>query len=162
MDGTAMLEEFDREMATTRKALGRVPMEKADWKPHERSFSLGDLANHIADIPSWTAPTIQLDVMELEGDYRPETADTTDDLLALFDRRVAEARAALKDATADDLSGTWSLVHNGETTFTAPKPAVLRSFVFSHAVHHRAQLGVYLRLLGIPVPATYGPSADEE
>lgn len=161
MNPEALLHEFEQEMTTTRRALERVPMEKAEWSPHPRSSPLGELANHLAGIPTWVARTIPVQSYELDGDYTTATADTTEKLLELFDARVREARGVLRSSTAADLTTTWTLIHNGEATFSAPKSAVLRTFVLSHTVHHRAQLGVYLRLLDVPVPATYGPSADE-
>ncbi|UCC25532.1 MAG: DinB family protein [Gemmatimonadales bacterium] len=162
MDGKTLIPEFDQEAATTRKTLERVPFDRADWKPHEKSSPLGELAAHVADIPAWVAVTVNQDVFEMEGPYELPKAESVEELLEIYDRNVAEARAVLEGASAADLMGTWSMKQEGEIVFSMPKMAVLRSFVFSHAVHHRAQLGVYLRLLDVPVPATYGPSADEE
>ena len=161
MDGKTMLPEFDHEAALTRKTLARVPFEKADWKPHEKSFSLGELATHLADIPGWVDVTVNQDVFEMEGPYEPAQADSTEGLLALFDEKVAAARAVLEGASHDDLMATWSMKQGGEVVMSMPKIAVLRAFIVKHTVHHRAQLGVYLRLLDVPVPAIYGPSADE-
>jgi len=161
MDIHALLHEFDHEMMMTRTVLARLPMGRADWKPHDRSLSLGELANHTAGIPTWMSKTLPVDQFELDGDYDPEAADTTEALVELFDDRVRAARAVLEATTPEELGRDWTLVHNGAATFTAPKAAVLRTFILSHNIHHRAQLGVYLRLLGLPVPATYGPSADE-
>jgi uncharacterized damage-inducible protein DinB len=162
MNGAMMLPEFDHEASLTRKTLERVPFDKADWKPHEKSFSLSALACHLADIPTWVDVTINQDVFEMEGPYEPETATTTEGLLELFDRNTAAARVVLEGASQDDLMGMWSMKQGGEITLTMPKIAVLRGFILSHTVHHRAQLGVYLRLLDVPVPAIYGPSADEQ
>jgi len=162
MDGKILVPEFDHEASLTRKTLARVPLDRADWKPHEKSYTLKDLATHIADIPAWMDITIKQDVFEMDGPYEPTQADTVEELLEVFDRNVAQARETLAAATHEDLMATWSLKQNGEVTLSMPKIAVLRGFILSHTVHHRAQLGVYLRMLDVPVPATYGPSADEE
>lgn len=162
MDGTMMLPEFDLEFANTRRTLERVPLDKADWKPHEKSFSLGDLAFHVSDIPRWVPVTINQDEFELSGPYEPEKPGTLEGLLAHFDEGVAEARSLIEGASGEDLMATWTMTSGGEVAMAMPKAAVLRSFVFNHNIHHRAQLGVYLRLLDVPVPAIYGPSADEQ
>lgn len=163
MDGSMLLPEYDHEFAETRKALERVPDEKFDFQPHDKSFTLGRLASHIAEIPNWVGPTLQMDLLDLdEMDYKPFEASSRDELLAAFDKNVAEARKVLADASADTMMENWSMKMGGEVTMTLPKAAVVRSFIFSHNVHHRAQLGVYLRLLDIPVPGHYGPTADEQ
>ncbi len=159
--GAVMLPEFDHEMANTRKTLERIPEDKFDWKPHEKSFSLHELAAHLAEIPQWTGVTVNMDVFDMDEGYERVVPETKADILAHFDEKVAEARAVLEGASAEDLSATWSMKSGGEVMFSMPKGAVLRSFIFNHNVHHRAQLGVYLRLLDVPVPAIYGPSADE-
>lgn len=159
--GATMLPEFDHEMANTRKTLERIPEDKFDWKPHEKSFTLHQLAGHLAEIPQWTGVTVNMDVFDMDEGYERVIPETKDEILAHFDKKVAEARAVLEGASAEDLSATWSMKSGGEITFSMPKAAVLRSFIFNHNVHHRAQLGVYLRLLDVPVPAIYGPSADE-
>lgn len=161
MDGTMLLPEFDHEASLTRRTLERVPFDRADWKPHEKSYSLKDLAVHLADIPSWVDATVNQDVLDFDGPYEPGSPDSVEELLGIFDRNVASARAALEKATAEEMGKTWTLRSNGEVVLSMPKAAVLRGFVLSHAIHHRAQLGVYLRLLDVPVPSTYGPSADE-
>ncbi|HEX6625808.1 MAG TPA: DinB family protein [Pyrinomonadaceae bacterium] len=156
----ALLPEFDHEMATTRKTLERVPGEKFDWKPHEKSTTLGALATHLANLPSWVGHTIDKDELD-QPPLRIPPAHTRDEVLAAFDRNVAAARAALAGASDERLLGPWTLLQGGNKVLTLPRAAVLRSFVLSHSIHHRAQLGVYLRLNDIPVPAVYGPSADE-
>lgn len=161
MDGKQLVPEFEHEASLTRKTLARVPFDRADWKPHEKSYSLGELAVHVADIPAWMDVTINQDVFEMDGPYEPPTAETVEELLELFDRNVARAREVLAGASGEDLMATWSMKQGGEVTFSMPKVAVVRGFILSHTIHHRAQLGVYLRLLDVPVPATYGPSADE-
>jgi uncharacterized damage-inducible protein DinB len=161
----ALLPEFDHEMENTRKTLERVPEDKFAWKPHEKSFSMVALATHLATLPSWGALTIQRDSIDVapEGEPPPkgEPAKSVEDLLEKFDRNVASARAALAGATDEDLLKTWTLLKGGKTIFSLPRVAALRSFVMNHNVHHRAQLGVYLRLNDVPVPSIYGPSADE-
>jgi uncharacterized damage-inducible protein DinB len=160
-----MLPEFDHEMANTRKTLERVPDEKLDWKPHEKSFSLGGLATHLANIPSWTANTFDQDELDIAPPgappFRLEQAKSRSELLKAFDKNVAAARAALAGASDASWQGSWSLLNGGNKIFTLPRTAVMRGFVMNHLIHHRAQLGVYLRLLDVPVPSIYGPSADE-
>ena len=163
MDGAMMLPEYDHEFAETRKALERVPEDKFDFQPHEKSFCLGSLESHLAAIPNGMGPTIQMDLLDLdEMGYEPFEASSRDELLAAFDKGVAEAREILAKTSGETLMEDWSMKWGGEITMTLPKAAVVRSFIFSHNVHHRAQLGVYLRLLDVPVPGHYGPSADEQ
>jgi uncharacterized damage-inducible protein DinB len=159
------LSEFDQEMANTRKTLERVPDGKFGWKPHEKSMPMGYLAAHIATLPTWAVDTIKRDSFDVapEGGepYKVPQAATTKEVLDLFDKSVAVARAAIAEVSDEDLSKPWSLLKTGQTIFTMPRAAVLRGIVMNHGIHHRAQLGVYLRLNNIPVPALYGPSADE-
>ncbi len=161
----ALLPEFDLEMKNTRRTLERVPDDKFDWKPHEKSTSMGGLATHISNIPNWVSYTIGQDSLDLapEGKSLPsaEPAKSQSDLLNLFDSNVSKARAAIAEASDAELMKNWTLLSNGKQLLTLPKIAVLRSFVMNHEIHHRAQLGVYLRLNDIPVPSIYGPSADE-
>jgi len=160
-----ILPEFDQEMASTRKTLERVPDDKFAWKPHEKSFSLGGLATHLANIPSWTAYAFEKDELDIAPPGAPpfhlEEEKSRDALLAVFDKNVAAARAALEAASDEKWAGKWSLLHAGNTILTQPRTKVMRDFVMNHLIHHRAQLGVYLRLLDVPVPSIYGPSADE-
>ena len=157
----ALLPEFDHEMAVTRKLLERVPEDKFEWKPHPKSMSLVELATHVATIPSWGAPTLNQPELDLGG-LAPNTAPgSRTELLARFDKNVAETRAALVGKTDAEMMTVWSLKHNGQKIFTMPRAAVWRGFVLNHHVHHRGQLSVYLRLNDVPVPAMYGPSADE-
>ncbi len=157
--------EFDQEMGNTRKTLERVPEDKFDWKPHEKSTSLGGLATHLANIPSWTVNTFTQDELDLAPPgappFRLEQAKSRAALLEAFDKNVAEGRAALLKASNESWGQDWSLLSGGKKIFAMPRAAVMRSFVMSHMIHHRAQLGVYLRLLDVPVPSIYGPSADE-
>jgi uncharacterized damage-inducible protein DinB len=161
----ALLPEFDLEMANTRKTLERVPEDKFGWKPHEKSFSMGALATHLATIPSWGSLTIQRDSIDIapEGEPPPKTeqAKSLKDLLERFDRSVAATRDALASASDEDLLKPWTLLKGGKVVFAVPRVAALRSFIMNHNIHHRAQLGVYLRLNDVAVPSIYGPSADE-
>ena len=161
----ALLPEFDLEMANTRKTLERVPEDKFGWKPHEKSFSMGALATHLATIPSWGSLTIQRDSIDIapEGEPPPKTepAESLKELLERFDRHVAATRDALASASDEDLLKTWTLLKGGKAVFAVPRVAALRSFIMNHNIHHRAQLGVYLRLNDVAVPSIYGPSADE-
>ena len=160
----ALIPEFDMEMANTRKTLDRIPDDKFEWKPHEKSMALGKLAGHLAFIPQWTVETINkdsLDVNPPDGGAAPPSPTSRSQVLELFDRSVAEARSALERETDEHWMKPWSLLAGGKTIFTMPRVAVMRSFVISHMIHHRAQLGVYLRLNDVPVPSIYGPSADE-
>jgi uncharacterized damage-inducible protein DinB len=161
----SLLPEFDQEMTNTRKTLERVPLNRFDWKPHEKSMAMGSLATHLSNIPTWAVFTIDQDSLDLApgGVSLPPTelAKSEEDLLATFDTNVAKARAAIAGAADPDFFKPWSLMSNGNTLLTLPKIAVLRSFVMNHLIHHRAQLGVYLRLNDIAVPSIYGPSADE-
>lgn len=154
-----MLEEFDQEMATTRRLLERVPDGQGDWKPHPKSFSLAHLAQLVSWMPGWITNTLTQPNLDLKGGagYSNETTAT---LLSGFDKNVREARAALAAASDADMDQPWSLTMGGKPVWTAPRRTVVRSHI-SHLVHHRGQLTVYLRLRDVPVPSIYGPSADE-
>ena len=158
----ALLPEFDHEIATTRKLLERVPDGKFDWKPHQKSMSLGQLASHVATLASWGSMTLNAPEFDMHGDFQAPLLGTRADLLASFDKETAAARAALAGKSDAELMAPWSLKREGKTIFTMPKAAVLRSFVMNHLVHHRGQLSVYLRLNDVAVPSIYGPSADEQ
>ena len=157
----ALLPEFDREMTTTRKVLERVPEDKFDWKPHEKSFSIGALAAHVAALPTWGTETLARSDKDIAGAQPPLAPASKGELMATFDRNVAATRSALAGKTDAELLATWTLTRRGKAIFSMPKTTVLRSFVLSHLIHHRGQLSVYLRLLDVPVPSIYGPSADE-
>lgn len=158
----AFLGEFDHEMANARKTLERVPDAEWDWRPDPKSFSMGSLATHIATIPMWGSLTLTTTQLDLKPEDRPPVPTNRKELLAQFDKHVAEAKAAIQAASDDALSEPWTLSVGGKPVFTLPRRAVLRSMVFNHLYHHRGQLTVYFRLKGIPVPALYGPSADEQ
>jgi len=164
--GQTMLGEFDYEMQNTRKVLERIPDDKWSWKPHEKSGALGWLAGHVATLPEWAAMTIntkELDYAPVNGpSYQPPKMDNRKELLAEFDKAVAATRAALASVSDSEFMRDWTLLAGGKTIFTMPRAAVVRGMVFNHIIHHRAQLTVYLRLLNVPVPGLYGPSADEK
>jgi uncharacterized damage-inducible protein DinB len=160
----SLLPEFDHEMANTRKTLERVPMDNPDWKPHKKSMALGYLARHIATLPDWITETIasdSWDIAPLEGEkYQVPAASSTSEVLALFDKAIAAARAAIAEVSDEHMLKPWSLLAGGTIIFTLPRFSAVRTMI-NHGIHHRAQLGVYLRLNDIPVPSLYGPSADE-
>lgn len=160
-----LLGEFDREMTNTRRTLERIPDDKFAWKPHVKSYSMGALAAHIAFIPHWAKVTIeqtQFDVNPPGGQpVQPPPLKNRAEVLTFFNKGVAEARAALLAVSSQNLLVPWSLLSGGKAVFTMPRIAVLRSMIMNHMVHHRGQLTVYLRMNDLPVPALYGPSADE-
>jgi len=159
----SLLPEYDHEMAGVRKTLERIPEDKFGWKPHEKSMTLGRLSIHLAEIPDWTKETLAADSLDMgTSGYKPPDLKTREEVLALFDKNTAAGRAALAGASDERLLSNWSLLMNGQALFTMPKVAVIRTWVLNHAIHHRAQLGVYLRLTDIAVPSIYGPSADEQ
>jgi uncharacterized damage-inducible protein DinB len=162
----ALLPEFDMEMAGTRKSLERVPDDKFDWKPHAKSMTVRQLTTHLALFPSWIIDLLEKTSFDYAPvgapPYQPPAVNSRKELLEIFDRDVAKAREGLKSASDAQLMGTWSLLAGGKTIFSMPRIAALRGMVMNHMIHHRAQLGVYLRLNDIPVPALYGPSADEK
>ena len=154
-----LLPEFDQEMATTRKLLERVPSDKGKWKPHEKSFSLGHLAQLVAWMPGWITNTLREKELNLAkgGGYSYET---TEDLVKMFDRNVTEARKAIASSKDKDFDVPWSLKHGDRVIFTQPRGPVVRTHI-NHLIHHRGQLTVYLRLVDVPLPSIYGPTADE-
>jgi len=163
--GESLLPEFDQEMASTRRVLERVPAERFAWRPHPKSWTMGGLATHVATLPNWATFTMSGDSLDLAPGGKPipraEEAKSASELVARFDAHAAAARAAIAGAPDAAFAQPWTLLMNGQTIFTMPRGAVLRATVLSHIIHHRAQLGVCLRLCDVPVPAIYGPSADE-
>ena len=157
----ALLPEFDHEMTVTRKLLERVPEDRLDWKPHAKSFSLAALATHVSTIPMWGSVTVNETGIDVGAAGRMPELRSRADLLAAFDRHVADTRAAITGKTDAELMVPWTLKNNGQTVFTMPRASVWRSFVMNHLIHHRAQLSVYLRMQDVPLPSMYGPSADE-
>ena len=158
-----LLPEVDQEMAATRRVLERVPDDKLGWKPHDKSWSMGDLASHIVNMIRWTDVTMnatEFDIADVPPEQMNPVAASRTQLLEWFDANAAAARAALQKSDADYFV-PWSLKHGGKALFTMPRYSCIRSYFLNHVVHHRAQLGVYLRLNDLPVPGLYGPSADE-
>jgi uncharacterized damage-inducible protein DinB len=157
-----LLPEFDQEMANTRKMFERIPEDRFDYQPHPKSWKLNRLAGHVVDLPNWAVHTIQTEVLELNpGDYKPFEPATRKQLLDQFDKYVREAHAAIAEATDEEFNTIWSMKWEGKTVLTMPRIAVLRTVVLNHLIHHRAQLGFYLRMINATVPGMYGPSADE-
>ena len=157
-----MLAELQQEGIATRKILALVPIDKKDWKPHEKSMALGSLSRHVAEIYGWPKETIQDDELDFaKMDGNPVEVNSTEELLALFDKCIAKAKEVLEKTPDEEMSKPWTMRQGEMIFFTMPKAQVMRTWVLNHSVHHRAQLGVYLRLLDIPIPGSYGPSADE-
>lgn len=157
----ALLPEFDQEMASTRKMLERVPDDRLDFKPHQKSWTMRSLANHLSMIPGWAVETMTKDSIDIAGFVPPPEAQSRQELLDQFDKGVTAGREVLAKAADADFSKPWSLTNNGTPMITLPRLTCIRSWVMNHLIHHRAQLGVYLRLNDIPVPQVYGPTADE-
>ncbi len=155
-----LLPEFDQEMANTRALLECVPEDKFAWKPHTKSMTMGRLASHIAEMANWAVYTIKQDSLELTPDMKPFNAATKKELMDGLASYSAAAREAIAGASDADLGKTWSLIYGGKPVLSMPRAAVLRTMVFSHIIHHRGQLTVYLRLNDIAIPGMYGPSAD--
>jgi uncharacterized damage-inducible protein DinB len=156
-----LLAEYDHEMGTTRRLLDRLPDDRLSWKPHEKSMSLGGLATHLANLPVWGDVILNQVLFDL-ADAPPNAKEKTSraEVLEDFDHKVKTTRGWL-DKTDAELMAPWTLKRSGQQMFTMPRIAAFRSFVLSHSIHHRGQLSVYLRLNDVPVPAIYGPTADE-
>jgi len=160
----ALLVEYDREMATTRRVLERVPMHLASWRPHEKSMTLGRLASHLAEIPEWGVHGCARDGIDVAPPGAPSpqrvTYGSLEELLGVFDGHVTTARAAIAGTPDAAFTHPWSLKRAGAVVLTMPRLDVVRIWVLNHAIHHRGQLSVYLRLHDVPLPGIYGPSAD--
>jgi uncharacterized damage-inducible protein DinB len=162
----SLLPEFDEEMATTRKFLELVPDEKLGWKPHEKSMTMGQLAWHLSDMPSWCSSTLKQDTLTLSSDDTQKQVAAREgkgakEILAEFETHVKDARTLLAAADDAQLAHQWKMIWGGQTIIDMPRQQVLRKWVMNHLIHHRAQLGLFLRLNGIAIPGAYGPSADE-
>ena len=161
----SLLAELEHEAAATRKTLERVPEDKLEWKPHPKSTTMIALASHLASLLTWAQRTIDNDSVDVmppgAPPPRPKVLASRAEVLAAFDKNLADARAAIARASDGELQAPWTFLIGGKTMFTLPRIAVLRSFILSHTIHHRAQLGVYLRMNDVAVPSIYGPSADE-
>jgi len=154
--------ELEQEAATTRRFLQRVPMDKPDYKPHEKSMNMQALVAHLAELPGWAGMALNTSELDFSKmDYQPTTYSSTEELLQIFEKSLAESKTALEAAKEEDLLPTWTMRTGDQVHATFTKYEVIRH-ALAQTIHHRAQLGVYFRLLDIPVPATYGPSADEQ
>jgi uncharacterized damage-inducible protein DinB len=157
-----LLKEMDSEAETTRKMLTRVPDDKFDWKPHTKSMNMKSLGTHVAELPTWVSLALTTDGLDFEaGPYAPAVVNTTGDLVALFEKSFKEGRAELVKATDADLLPNWTM-RSGDVVHSVMTKYETIRHAFCQTVHHRAQLGVFLRLLDIPIPGSYGPSADEQ
>jgi uncharacterized damage-inducible protein DinB len=161
----SFLQELEQESSLTRQMLERVPEGRLDWRPHEKSMTLGRLASHIAEIPGWSVVVLDQDEFDMapaDGPrYETEVLDSVAAILESFDRSVARTREVLRITGDEEFATDWTLKSAGTPVFSARKVDVMRGTLFNHSVHHRGQLSVYLRLLGVPLPAVYGPTADE-
>jgi uncharacterized damage-inducible protein DinB len=157
-----LLREFDEEIPNTRKILERVPEANFTWKPHEKSMTLGRLASHVADLPQRCTAIITTETFVRPPGFTPYAAASTSELLERFDAVSAEARTALASLREDQLSVIWTIKMGDRVIASMPRGMALRRVFMNHLIHHRAQLGVFLRLLDVPIPGMYGPSADEQ
>jgi len=159
----SLIAEFDHEAQTTRKHLERLPADKLNWRPHDKSFTAVALASHITEMIGWADAILNQNELDFDpATYKPYHAASVTDLLKTFDDNVAKAKQALAGANDDTLGQSWSFKIMGQVRFERSRAAVLRDVAFSHIIHHRGQFSVYLRLLNVPVPGSYGPSADEQ
>lgn len=157
-----LLGELKHEAINTRKILERVPTDKLDWQPHEKSMKLGKLAKHIAELPVWFERILNADEFDLaSASFKQQPVEDSAEIVKLFDDGLAAAVKLLESATDDDLNSTWTFRRGEQIMFQLPKKVAIRNLAMNHVYHHRGQLSVYLRLLNVPVPGMYGPSADE-
>lgn len=158
------LPAFDQIVAGTKSVLAAVPEDQLDWRPHDRSWTLGELATHLANLPSWTMATLsvsEFDISPADGGPPPMAAlANSAEMVEALEENAAAARGAIEKCSDADLASPWTMLVAGEARFTLPKGVVLRTFIMDHMIHHRAQLGVYLRMLDVPVPQLFGPTAD--
>ncbi len=161
----ALIIELDMESAKTRKMLERVPEAKLDWKPHDKSMTLGRLAGHLAELPGWGEAILVQDEFDVAPPdappYQPPVLESVSEIVKLFDSNIEKLRGAIRSTSDEAFMKPWTLKMGGKDLFTAPRIGVVRDMLFNHPVHHRGQLTVYLRLNDVPVPQTYGPTADE-
>ena len=160
--GQIIAAELKQEMATTRKMLERLPADKLTWKPHEKSMTLERLAGHIVEMIMWTGATLGADELDFaKFDYKPKVYTDAADLVADLDKNTSDAIEVLTNSSDETLAENWTMRNGEQVYFTMPKTLVMRSFVMNHIIHHRGQLSVYMRLLDLPLPSIYGPTADE-
>lgn len=157
----SLLSEFDHEMAATRQLLLRVPDEAFEWRPHERSYSMGGLATHLAVLPRWGKSILDHDHYELSENRQRASHATRAEVIAAFDANLADVRRRLIDQSDSQLAAPWAIRRKGRVLMSLPRAAAFRRFLLQHLVHHRGQLTVYLRMHDVPLPPLYGPSADE-
>jgi len=156
-----LLKEMEQEAQTTRKMLARILEDKYEWQPHKKSMTIHRLATHIAELPGWLKMTLTTDELDFaKSEYKPVVVNNNKELLAYFEKCYEEGRSRLAEATEDELLLTWTL-RSGEQIYGVYTKAEVVRLAFCQTVHHRAQLGVFLRLLNVPIPGSYGPSADE-
>lgn len=158
----AFKSEWEREAISARKMMERTPFEKFAWKPHERSMDLGGLVRHMANLASFPSKIVSNDFLDIASAPKPQPLASTAELVGLFDMNLNESLKALKNVTNDDLFAEWTLRSGDQVIVSLPRAGALRSIAMNHFIHHRGQLSVYLRLLDIPIPSIYGPSADEQ
>ena len=156
-----LLPEFDEEIKNTRKLLACVPDGKMDYQPHQKSMTMGRLASHVATLPTWTEYTLDLEELDLQPDFKQQVAGSREELLEMFDKGSAAAREKIAAASDEEWQKTWTFKFDGKTIWAMPRAMVMRGVIMNHLIHHRAQLGVFLRLNDVPIPGMYGPSADE-
>jgi uncharacterized damage-inducible protein DinB len=161
----SLIPEFDQEMANTRKTLERLPDDKLEFKPDPKSMALGRLAGHIAEMVGWGNATLTTDSLDFapggKPSFEPMVATSREQVLRELDKAIAATRKSLETCPDEKMLAEWKLLQNGQTIMAMPRIATIRSMILNHIIHHRAQLTVYYRMLGVPVPALYGPSADE-
>ncbi|HEV8271482.1 MAG TPA: DinB family protein [Chitinophagaceae bacterium] len=160
----AFITELKYESSLTKKMLEKVPLDKKDWKPHEKSMSIGRLSTHVAEITHWISDIIHIDDFDFMKNYNfnPRVAASTEELLEIFQTNLDKAIEDLSNMNDEDFAKNWTVRRGEQVMFSTPKKVSMRSWGFSHMIHHRGQLSVYLRLLDVPVPGMYGPSADEK
>ena len=160
----AFIGELKHEGSLTKKMLEKVPLDRKDWKPHEKSMNLGRLATHVAEISHWVSDIIRIDDFDFMKDFnfKPRIASDTEELLQIFQTNLDKAAADLSTMNDEDFNNKWTVRRGEQVMFSTPKKISIRAWAFNHMIHHRGQLSVYLRLLDVPVPGMYGPSADEK
>lgn len=157
----SLIPELEMEAAATRRLIERVPEDKLDWKPHEKSMPLGRLATHLAELPGWGRLTVAQDVLDIAEGFTPTILGSVQEILDLFDKNLIDFKESLASTPDEEFMKVWTMKHKGQEVYSSPKIGVVRGVVMNHMVHHRGQLTVYLRLNDVPLPMTYGPSADE-